>query len=307
MSGLHRTTPFPRPSDGLVDGGRAQERPSVHTASSTGSNSSGESDGAHAGDPNAQGGLAIATGVAVAGLGNFKSWILDRGRLVVAAGQEMRGGNARMAPLGISAAIGLPLVGHGLLQAKRTIDKEGALGLVTSGQGAMAVGEVAAGGGVLAFGLNKGLPNGLSLFADLFRGPTTNSIKIEGGLWGVTNKLSNGIGSSLGVLTLIAAGAGIQNGWSKDGPAGIYGTRSGRSGVIYGSGALIGLGFGLTAATKFRGPTQGFMTAYVGSEWLARPAIRNIKYGIGLAMGGLWLGNQFGWLDGLNVDAKPTL
>jgi len=70
-------------------------------------------------DRNKQGIVALSTGIGVQALGNFKSYVLDRGRLGVAAAQEMRGGQARWAPLLLGVGGGIGLTGFGLYNLRR--------------------------------------------------------------------------------------------------------------------------------------------------------------------------------------------
>ncbi len=245
-------------------------------------------------------GLAVGTSVAVTAIANFRSWGLDRGRLVYSLVEQARSPEARRLPLALGFGIGLPVLGHGLLTLKNAYQEHGAFGMLGSSQALQGAGEVAIGGGAIALGLHRGLPSKLTLLKDFFRGPTIESVPITGGGWGAVNKLSNGIGSSMAVLTILAASANIWDGVSKNGAGGLINHKSGRTGLIYGAGAAIGLGFNIRAGLKYARAGESFMSAAVGAEWLSTGRIRNLRYGIGLAAGALWLTNELGGLDWLN-------
>lgn len=244
--------------------------------------------------------LAVGTSVAVTALANFRSWGLDRGRLIYSLVEQARSPQAHRVPLALGFGIGLPVLGHGILTLKNAYQHHGAVGMLGSSQALQGAGEVALGGGAVALGLYRGLPSKLTLLKDFFRGPTIESVPITGGRWGAVNKLSNGIGSSMAVLTILAASANIWDGVSKNGAGGLVNHKSGRTGLIYGAGAAIGLGFNVRAGTKYAQAGESFVSAAVGAEWLSTGRIRNLRYGIGIAAGALWLTNELGGLDWLN-------
>ena len=214
--------------------------------------------------------------------------------------EQARSPQARRLPLALGFAVGLPVLGHGLLTTKRAYSKEGITGMFGDAQAMQGVGETALGVGAIALGLHQGLPTKLTLLKDFFRGPTTESIRVTGRGWGAINKMSNGISSSMAIMTIGASALNMWDGVSKNGPGGLITHKSGRTGLIYGLGAGIGLGFNLRAGLAYARPGEGFLSAAVGAEWLSSSRIKNIRYGIGLATGGLWLANELGALDWLN-------
>lgn len=248
-----------------------------------------------------RGALAVGSSIAVTALGNFRSWGLDRSRLVYSLVEQARSPQAKRLPLALGFAVGLPVLGHGLLTTRQAYSKHGITGMFGDSQAMQGVAETALGVGAVALGLHQGLPTRLTLLKDFFRGPTTKSIPVTGRGWGMINKMSNGISSSMAIMTIGASALNIWDGVSKNGPDGLITHKSGRTGLIYGLGAGIGLGFNLRAGLKYARPGEGFLSAAVGAEWLNTSRIKNIRYGIGLATGGLWLANELGALDWLNT------
>jgi hypothetical protein len=247
-----------------------------------------------------RGRLAIAASIGVTAVGTFRSWGLDRGRLIYSLVQQARSPQAHRVPLALGFGVGLPLVGFGLTTMGRSYKEQGITGMFGDGQALLGAASTVSGAGAVAAGMHRGLPSQLALMKDFFRGPTTQSIPVTGRGWGAINKLSNGISSSMALLTLAASAANIQDGIHRNGMSGLYDHKSGRTGMIYGTGALVGLGFNLRSGIAHARPGESFMSAALGSEWLASSKIRNIRYGIGIATGALWLTNEVGGFNWLN-------
>ncbi len=138
---------------------------------------------------------------------------------------------------------------------------------------------------------------------DMFRGPTLGNVPIDGGKWNLWQRsfrLSNTIGTGLGVLGAFVAITGISAGVEEDGGNGILNTKRGRTGLIQAAYSAWGASFGLVAATRFRDPGQGFWEAFAGASWLAKPSVRNLRWGVGMAVGALTIANELGYLDKMN-------
>ncbi|MBC7644721.1 MAG: hypothetical protein H7123_06320, partial [Thermoleophilia bacterium] len=133
-----------------------QQTPNIHQSEQSGEAASRQQNDDKLARRNKQGMVALGTGIGVQFLGNFKSYVLDRGRLGVAAVQEMRGGQARWAPLLLGVGGGTAMTAFGLYNLKQ-VTNDG-FSNIFSTDGALAVTEAGAGAGMIAFGAHKGLP-----------------------------------------------------------------------------------------------------------------------------------------------------
>lgn len=143
----------------------------------------------------------------------------------------------------------------------------------------------------------------LTLAKDYLRGPTTSSVPVHGGrwgLWGSAARLSNAMGSTLALVTYVSAATNLYAGVEKEGALGLVNDWHGRTGVVQATTASVSLSFALRAGFRHRDPGQGFWQAFAGSTWLSTPRQRNIRFAAGMAVGLLLPLNVFGALDFLN-------
>jgi hypothetical protein len=146
----------------------------------------------------------------------------------------------------------------------------------------------------------------MDLAKDVFRGPSTASVPVTGGWWGRVNKLSNGIGASLSAISIGAALVNAQDAIADQGPGGMVTTRSGRFATFTLLHEAFTLGLAGFAGVARRDAGQGFLQAFTGSSWLASPAVKNVAWVAGTALGLSMFANELGWFDFLNAAPSAT-
>lgn len=136
---------------------------------------------------------------------------------------------------------------------------------------------------------------------DIMRGVTPKSIPLDRPFWQKMFRTSNAVGLAAAALFLTSGGVGLHSGVKRDGPEGLINTEDGRHGVLTLASVGAAYGWALNAGLRHRDPGQGFIQAFTGSSWLANSKTRNMRYGLGLAIGSVLLGNRFGVFDSFNT------
>lgn len=136
-----------------------------------------------------------------------------------------------------------------------------------------------------------------SIGKDLVRGPSTATVPVQGGMWGIAARMSNGIGSGLAVMNVVTGVTNTIDGYRQEGWDGLYDTKAGRTGVFEIVNSVWTLQFAVRAMTKHRDKGQSALQASVGATWLSSPRVKNIKLVGGVLLANLVLVNELGWFS----------